>query len=489
MKTPFIHDDFLLESNEARELYHSYAEALPIIDYHCHLSPKDIAEDRQFANLTQIWLYGDHYKWRAMRTCGVDERFITGNAPDWEKFEQWAATVPKTIRNPLYHWTHLELKKPFGISDRLLDPTTAKSIWEECNAKLATPEFSVRGIQKQMNVEVVCTTDDPVDDLRYHGILATDKSLGVRVYPAFRADKAMAVEDPHAFVRYVESLGTAADIHIATYQDFLAALGKRHEFFHRAGSRLSDHGLETVYAEEYTETEVNSLFGKLMRGQSLDHGEVLKFKSAVLYELAVLDWSTGWVQQFHLGALRNNNTRMMRTLGPDTGFDSIGDFEMARPLARFLDRLDAENKLAKTIIYNLNPRDNELFATMIGNFQDGSVAGKVQYGSAWWFLDQVDGMTKQIEALSNMGLLSQFIGMLTDSRSFLSYPRHEYFRRLLCNILGNEMVRGLIPHDMQLVGSMVKDISYFNAKRYFNFQPLTNGKGFATSMKNVEKVA
>ena len=489
MKTPFIHDDFLLESSEARELYHSYAKALPIIDYHCHLSPKDIAEDRQFDNLTQIWLYGDHYKWRAMRTCGVDERFITGNASDWEKFEQWAATVPKTIRNPLYHWTHLELKRPFGINDRLLDPTTAKSIWEECNAKLATPAFSVRGIQKQMNVEVVCTTDDPVDDLKYHSILASDKSFPVKVYPAFRADKAMAVEDPHAFVRYVESVGAAADIHIVNYRDFLAALGKRHEYFHNAGSRLSDHGLETVYAENYTEKEIDSLFGKLMRGQSLDPEELLKLKSAVLYELAVLDWSTGWVQQFHLGALRNNNTRMMRTLGPDTGFDSIGDFEMARPLAKFLDRLDAQNKLAKTIIYNLNPGDNELFATMIGNFQDGSVAGKVQYGSAWWFLDQADGMSKQIEALSNMGLLSQFIGMLTDSRSFLSYPRHEYFRRLLCNILGNEMTRGLIPHDMQLVGSMVKEISYFNAKRYFNFQSLTNGKGSATSMKKAEKAA
>lgn len=489
MTTTFIHEDFLLENNEARELYHSFAESLPIIDYHCHLSPKEIAENKQFANLTQVWLYGDHYKWRAMRTCGVDERFITGNASDWEKFEQWAATVPKTIRNPLYHWTHLELKRPFGISDRLLDPSTARSIWEECDAKLATPEFFARGIQKKMNVEVVCTTDDPVDALEYHRILAADNSFSGRVYPAFRADKAMAVEDPKLFIRYVETLGAAADMHIVGYQDFLSALGKRHEYFHNAGSRLSDHGLETVYAEEYTEKEINSSFRKLMRGQPLDGLETRKFKSAILYELASLDWSTGWVQQFHLGALRNNNTRMMRTLGPDTGFDSIGDFEMARPLAKFLDKLDSENKLAKSILYNLNPRDNELFATMIGNFQDGSVAGKLQYGSAWWFLDQTDGMTKQIEALSNMGLLSQFIGMLTDSRSFLSYPRHEYFRRLLCNTLGNEMVRGLIPHDIQLVGSMIKDICYYNAKRYFNFPMDVAGNGSAKSMPaRTEKV-
>ncbi len=482
MKKTFIHDDFLLESKEARELYHSFAESLPIIDYHCHLSPKDIADNRQFANLTQVWLYGDHYKWRAMRTCGVDERFITGNASDWEKFEQWSATVPKTIRNPLHHWTHLELKRPFGIGDRLLNPTTAKSIWEECNAKLATPEFSTRGIQRRMNVEVVCTTDDPVDSLEYHKILSADNSFRVKVYPAFRADKAMAVEDPKMFVSYVKTLGAAADTHIAGYRDFLSALGKRHEYFHNAGSRLSDHGLETVYAEEYTEKEITSSFARLMRGRPLDGLETLKFKTAILYELAVLDWSTGWVQQFHLGALRNNNTRMMRTLGPDTGFDSIGDFEMARPLAKFLDRLDKENKLAKTILYNLNPRDNELIATMIGNFQDGSVAGKIQYGSAWWFLDQIDGMTKQIDALSNMGLLSQFIGMLTDSRSFLSYPRHEYFRRLLCNTLGNEMVGGLVPHDMKLVGAMIRDICYFNAKRYFNFPMDVVENGSAKSM-------
>lgn len=471
MKTPFIHNDFLLESTHARELYHGFAEQLPIIDYHCHIPPRDIAEDTRFANLTRIWLNGDHYKWRAMRTCGVDERYITGDASDWEKFQKWAETVPKTLRNPLYHWTHMELKRPFGIADRLLDQTTARSIWDECNAKLALPEFSARGIQKQMRVEVVCTTDDPTDTLEYHRMISADTAFDIAVYPAFRADRAMAVEDPVAFNRYIDALAAAADVDIRTYADFLAALLKRHDFFHGMGSRISDHGLETIYAEECTEKEVSTAFEAVRRGQALNVAEVLKFKSAVLYELALMDWGKGWVQQFHLGALRNTNTRMMRTLGPDTGFDSIGDWEMARPLAKLLNRLDSNNRLAKTILYNLNPRDNELFASMIGNFQDGSVAGKIQYGSAWWFLDQLDGMTRQIEALSTMGLLSQFVGMITDSRSFLSYPRHEYFRRLLCNILGGEMQRGLIPDDMQLVGNLVKDICYNNAKRYFNFPP------------------
>lgn len=473
MNRPFIHEDFLLESEEARELYHSYAKSPAIIDYHCHLPAKDIAENRQFSNLTQIWLSGDHYKWRAMRTCGVDERFITGNASDWEKFEKWSETVPKTLRNPLYHWTHFELKRPFGITDRLLGPVTAKSIWDDCNALLATPEFSARGILKQMNVEIICTTDDPTDSLEYHRTLAADKSLSVSVYPAFRPDRAMAVESPQAFLQYVEHLGEAAGLEIRDFSSLLLALRWRHEYFHDHGCRLSDHGLETVYAEDYAERDLNHAFEKLIQGKMLATDEAVKFKSALLYELAVMDWERGWTQQYHLGALRSVNSRMLRELGPDTGFDSIGDFEVARPLARFLNRLENEDKLTKTILYSLNPRDNEVLATMIGNFQDGSVPGKMQFGSAWWFLDQIDGMTKQIEALSNMGLLSQFIGMLTDSRSFLSYPRHEYFRRLLCNILGKEMSRGLIPHDMELVGSMVRDISYFNAKRYFNFPPLS----------------
>jgi glucuronate isomerase len=472
MNTPFIDDDFLLESDEARELYHSYARSLPIIDYHCHLSPKEIAEDRQFGNLAEIWLEGDHYKWRAMRTCGVDERYITGDASAWEKFQSWAETVPKTLRNPLYHWTHMELKRPFGITDRLLSPATARSIWEECNAKLATPGFSVQGILKQMQVEIICTTDDPTDSLAFHTLMIADGGFPVRVYPAFRADKAMAVKDPVMFMDYVVRLGEAADVDIRSFGDFLSALRKRHDYFHTMGARVSDHGLEMIDAEDFTEREAGMLFDKLMKKRSLLPEEASTFRSAVLHALAIMDWEKKWIQQFHLGALRNTNTRMMRTLGPDTGFDSIGDFEMGRPLARFLDRLDADNRLAKTIVYNLNPRDNELVASMIGNFQDGSAAGKMQFGAAWWFLDQMDGMTRQMEALSNMGLLSQFVGMITDSRSFLSYPRHEYFRRLLCNILGSEMKRGLMPHDVPLVGGMVKDICYFNAKRFFDFPDL-----------------
>jgi glucuronate isomerase len=463
-----IHPDFMLETDKARELYHAFAGPLPIIDYHGHLSPKDIAEDRRFDNLTRIWLAGDHYKWRAMRAAGVDERFITGDAPDWDKFEKWAETVPRTLRNPLYHWTHLELSRPFGI-DRSLGPLTAKAIWDEANAMLARPEFSARGILRQMNVAVVCTTDDPADDLRYHKALRGDTDFPVRVYPSFRPDKALAVEDPEGFSRYIALLSSAADMDIKSFADLLAALRRRHDHFHAMGCRLSDHGLETVYAEAYAESEVRKTFDAVLAGKPVAPYAVLQFKSAMLYELAVMDWEKGWVQQFHIGALRNTSTRMMRTLGPDSGFDSIGDFEVARPLARFLDRLDAEDKLARTILYNLNPRDNEVLASMIGNFQDGRIAGKMQYGPAWWFLDQADGMTKQIEALSNLGLLGRFVGMTTDSRSFLSYPRHEYFRRLLCNILGGEMACGLLPDDLELVGGLVRDGCYFNAKHYFRF--------------------
>ena len=469
MTSPFLDDNFLLSTRQAQELYHGYAERLPVIDYHCHLSPGDIAGNRRFDNLTQIWLQGDHYKWRAMRTCGVEERFITGDSSDWEKFERWAATVPRTLRNPLYHWTHLELKRPFGIQDRLLNPSTARSIWEICNAKLAQPDYSTRGILRQMNVEVVCTTDDPVDSLEYHAKMRNDPDLAVRVIPAFRPDKAMAVDEPARFLSYVNSLAQAADAEIMRFDDFLAALRKQHDFFHQNGCRLSDHGIESMYAEEYTDHDVRTAFDRLLAGKTLKQIEILQFKSAMLYEFALMDWEKGWTQQFHLGALRNTNSRMVRTLGPDTGYDSIGDFELARPLAKFLDRLDTGDRLAKTILYNLNPRDNELMASMIGNFQDGTIPGKVQYGAAWWFLDQMDGMKKQMEALSNMGLLSQFVGMVTDSRSFLSYPRHEYFRRLLCRILGEDMQRGLLPDDMELVGKMVSDISYFNAKRYFGF--------------------
>ncbi|MDE3056991.1 MAG: glucuronate isomerase [Bacteroidota bacterium] len=468
MKNEFIHENFLLENKTAVKLYHTYAAHLPIIDYHCHLSPKEIAENRQFENITQVWLNGDHYKWRAMRTCGVDERFITGDASDWEKFEKWAATVPKTLRNPLYHWTHLELKKPFGISDKLLGPSTAKSIWDECNRKLSTPEFSTQGIMQQMNVEVVCTTDDPIDSLEYH-VKYASQGNAPHVLPAFRPDKAMAADDPVVFAQYIAALGKVVNKEITSFNGFLDALRSRYDYFGKHGCRLTDHALETFHTDEYKESEIKLLFKKLLRKRKLTPAEISKFKSAMLYEFGIMNCEKGWVQQFHVGALRNNNTRMMRTLGPDTGFDSIGDFQVAKPMATYLDRLDNENKLAKTILYDLNPGDNEIYAAMIGNFQDGSVPGKLQFGAAWWFLDQRDGMTRQMEALSNMGLLGQFIGMITDSRSFLSYPRHEYFRRLLCNILGAEMEKGLIPPDMELVGSMVKDICYYNAKRFFKF--------------------
>jgi glucuronate isomerase len=469
MKKKFIYEDFLLDTKTASELYHTYAESLPIIDYHCHISPKEVAQNRQFENMTQIWLAGDHYKWRAMRTCGVDERFITGNASDWEKFELWACTVPKTIRNPLFHWTHLELNRPFGISDMMLNEKTAKAIWEKCNAKLATPGFTTQGIAKQMNVEVICTTDDPIDSLEYHEAYAKEGNGFTKMLPAFRPDKAMAVENVETFQSYIQKLETISGIEIKDFDSLIAAIRARHAFFHLHGCRVSDHGLETTYAEDYTESEIKSIFRKLRKRKNLDLIEILKFKSAMLHEFGVMDCEQGWVQQLHLGALRNNNTRMMRALGPDTGYDSIGDFEIARSLAKFLDRLDIENKLPKTILYNLNPRDNELMATMIGNFQDGSVAGKLQYGAGWWFLDQLNGMRKQIDALSNQSILGQFVGMLTDSRSFLSYPRHEYFRRLLCNILGGEIEKGLIPNDLKLIGGLVEDISYNNAKKYFGF--------------------
>lgn len=469
MTKPFIHSNFLLETRQAQGLYHSFAEGLPIIDYHCHLSPADIAADRRFENITRIWLAGDHYKWRAMRACGIDERFITGGASDWEKFEKWAETVPQTLRNPLYHWTHLELARLFGIENRLLGPETAKSIWEEGNARLAEPGFTARGLLRRMNVEVVCTTDDPADDLRHHEKLRGEMSLGFKVYPAFRADKALAAEQPDLFRAYVGRLSEAADIDITSFSSFLAALRERHDFFHTMGCRVSDHGLETLFVGDYTEAEISRTFNALMAGKSIAPHLIFQFKSAMLRELAVMDWEKGWVQQFHLGALRNTNSRMMKAVGPDSGFDSIGDFEIGRPLARFLDILDADNKLAKTILYNLNPRDSDMVAAVTGNFQDGSTAGKIQYGPAWWFLDQLDGMTRQIETLSNMGLLSRFVGMTTDSRSFLSFPRHEYFRRLLCDILGRDMERGRLPDDLELAGRMVKDICYFNAKRYFSF--------------------
>ncbi|QIA08664.1 glucuronate isomerase [Draconibacterium halophilum] len=466
MKT-FMDKDFLLQTDVAKELYHNHAAKMPIFDYHCHINPQEIAEDRKYDNITQLWLYGDHYKWRGMRTNGVAEKYCTGNASDWEKFEKWAETVPHTLRNPLFHWTHLELKKFFGI-DKVLSPATAKEIWEECNAKLQTPEYSCRGIIKMANVHTICTTDDPVDSLEYHRAIKAD-GFETAVLPAWRPDKAMAVENTTSYNAYLSKLEEAANLNIYTFGDLMDALDNRHEFFHQNGCRLSDHGVETVLAEDYTEAEVEKIFSKVRKGGTLTKEEVVKFQSCMLYEFGIMDHSRGWTQQFHIGALRNNNTRLFNKIGADVGFDSIGDFDIARPLSRLLDRLDMENKLSKTILYNLNPRDNELIATMIGNFQDGSVPGKMQYGSGWWFLDQKDGMESQMQALSNLGLLSRFVGMLTDSRSYLSYTRHEYFRRTLCNLLGNDVENGEIPYDMELLGSMVENISFNNAKAYFNF--------------------
>lgn len=471
MKTEFIHEDFLLGSRSARELYHGYAEALPIIDYHCHLKPAEIAGDKRWENITQIWLYGDHYKWRAMRTAGVAERFCTGDASDWEKFRSYAGVVPKALRNPLYHWTHLELSRYFGVSDRLLGPDTAQSIYDDCNRVITAPDFSCRSLMKRSKVEVVCTTDDPVDSLADHIAIAADRSFDIQVRPTWRPDLAYAVEKPAVFVAWLAKLEAVAQTDVSNLDAFLAALRKRHDFFHAHGCRLSDRGLETVYGEDCTASQAAAIFDKARSSQPLTAQEVLLFKSFMLHELGVMDAEKGWTQQIHYGALRNNNTAMFRALGPDTGFDSIGDWPAASGLSRYLDRLAQADRLPKTIIYNLNPRDNEMVATMLGNFQDGKTAGKLQIGSGWWFLDQLDGMTRQIEALSQLGLLSQFVGMLTDSRSFLSYTRHEYFRRILCNILGNDIERGLIPNDLPLVGKMVADISYHNARNYFGFFP------------------
>ena len=474
----FMDKDFLLQTDTAQELYHQHAAKQPIIDYHCHLDPAMVAADHRFRSITELWLGGDHYKWRAMRTNGVPERLITGkDTTDWEKFEAWAATVPYTFRNPLYHWTHLELKTAFGI-DKRLNPETAREIYDACNDRLQNdPAFTARGLMQYYNVEVVCTTDDPVDDLRHHRAYSEEivngKSSNGKLplmLPAWRPDKAMAVENPVAYRAYVEKLGAAADASVGTFSDFIDALQRRHDFFHEQGCRLSDHGLEEFYAEPYTDTEIDVIYNKVMGGDELDATETRKFKSAMLYIFAVQDHAAGWVQQYHYGAQRNNNSRMMEQLGPDTGFDSIGQWNTARSMARFLDLLDNEGRLTKTILYNLNPADNEMVATMLGNFQDGSVAGKIQWGSGWWFLDQKDGMERQMNSLSLLGLLSRFVGMLTDSRSFLSYPRHEYFRRTLCNLLGNDIEQGLLPftgYEEQRMRQMVEDISYNNAKRYF----------------------
>jgi glucuronate isomerase len=467
MKT-FITENFLLQTDFARRLFHSYAKDLPIIDYHCHLQPELIADNHLFKTLTEIWLKGDHYKWRAMRTLGIAEKFITGNASDQDKFNQWAATVPYTMRNPLYHWTHLELERYFGIRE-LLTPETASSIYAISNEQLALPENYTQSMLKKMNVEVICTTDDPSDSLDAHKKIRA-LNFGITVLPTFRPDKAYAVEDPNSYQQYLKKLGVAAKIEIRSFDSLLTALKNRIEYFHSVGGRLSDHGLEQLYFPSgNNHHDPEKLFQKLLQGHALMEDEVRYFKYAVLFELGKLYHAKQWTQQFHLGALRNTNERMLGLLGPDTGFDSIGDFSQSASTAKFLNALDSTNQLARTILYNLNPADNEVMATMIGNFNDGSVKGKIQFGSAWWFLDQKDGMEKQINALSNLGMLSCFIGMLTDSRSIMSYPRHEYFRRILCNIIGNDVEKGELPADEKWLGKLVSDISYHNAKGYFNF--------------------
>lgn len=464
---PFLDENFLLTNKTAVRLYHEFARDMPIIDYHNHLPPQEMADDRSFENISRIWLYGDHYKWRAMRINGIPEEFITGAASDRDKFRKWAETVPYTMRNPLYHWTHLELQRYFGIRE-VLNASNADRIYDQTTELLQTPDFRVRRLLERMDVRVLCTTDDPIDSLEYHQRIHAD-GWRIKVLPAFRPDKAMNVDDPVGFNAYLSLLEKAADTSISTFDHYLDALRRRHDYFVQNGCKVSDHGMEQIYAEDYTDAEIRSIFEKIRAGQSLTVSDNRKFKSAMLVTFAEWDWERGFVQQYHLGALRNNNSRMLQKLGPDTGWDSIGDFEQGRALAKFLNRLDGQDKLAKTILYNLNPADNELMATMIGNYNDGSSVGKVQWGSGWWFLDQKDGMTRQMNALSNMGLISRFVGMLTDSRSFLSFPRHEYFRRILCNIFGEEVENGELPDDIEWIGSMMQDICYRNARDYFGW--------------------
>ncbi len=463
----FINDNFLLQNKYAEELYHGHAKTMPIIDYHNHLEPDRLANDHRFENMTRAWLAGDHYKWRAMRTLGIDEKYITGASSDNEKFRKWAEAVPYLVRNPLYHWTHLELQRYFGVTE-LLSAKNAKKIYEETSSQLQQKSHSALGLLQQMNVEVLCTTDDPIDDLRFHQKIRKN-NLQPNVLPTFRPDKAYAVEDQTIYLRYLEKLANASETNIVCYADLISALKKRIAHFHQNDCRLADHGLEQLQYFEFNTFDIEKIFKRILSKKSLKIEEIRYFKFETLIHLCREYHEREWAQQFHLGALRNNNERMLGQLGPDSGFDSIGDFQQAHPLGKFLNLLDSTNQLAKTLLYNLNPSQNEVFATMIGNFNDGSVRGKMQYGSGWWYLDQLDGMEKQINALSNMGVLSCFVGMLTDSRSLLSFPRHEYFRRLLCNIFGSDMAKGLLPKDMGHIGKIVQDICYNNAKVYFDF--------------------
>jgi glucuronate isomerase len=463
---PFIHENFLLGNKTAEKLYHKYSENQPIIDFHCHLSPEMIEQDHQFANLTRAWLEGDHYKWRAMRSNGINEIFCTGNASDIEKFKKWAETVPVTAGNPLYHWTHLELLRYFNIRE-LLSPSTAESIYERASGLLQTKEFSTRSIIRKMKAEVVCTTDDPADTLEHH--LKIKDTFEIKVLPTFRPDNVIKTENPEKFMAYLNRLELVCGIEIRNFDTLVGALDKRHTFFHDMGCRLSDHGLDRFYHSLFTAQEINSIFKKLLKGEIISSEEAEKYKTAVMLELCRLNHKRGWTQQFHVGALRNGNSRMFRQMGPDTGWDSIGTTQDPLKMSRFLSELDKNEQLAKTILYNLNPADNEMMITMAGNFNDGSSVMKVQYGAAWWFLDQKSGMEKHLKDLAAFGLLRRFIGMVTDSRSFLSYPRHEYFRRIVCNYVGEEVEKGLIPDEEEILKPIIEGISYRNAKEYFGF--------------------
>ena len=463
----FLDDNFLLKTDTAIELYHGHAAAMPIYDYHCHLPPQAIAENTQFDNLTQIWLGGDHYKWRGLRANGVPERLVTGEAGDWEKFQAWAETVPDTMGNPLYQWTHLELKKPFGVSGILLGPDTAREIWDRCNSLLQTDEYRVRGIMRQMNVKIVCTTDDPTDTLEHHDAIAADSSFDIKVLPAFRPDKAFKVDSPEILGPWLVKLGEAVGGEIRKFTDLVEALDRRMLFFHDKGCRISDHGINAPFAGTTSEGELDRILEAALGGTAASAEEAEAFGAAVFLELGRMYARRGWTMQIHFGALRNANTRMYKTLGPDTGYDAIGDFEQVGPLVAFLDRLDSTDELPKTIVYVLNARDNDAIAAAVGCFQDGKTKGKMQFGSGWWFNDQRDGMERQMTSLANLGLLARFVGMITDSRSFLSYPRHEYFRRVLCNLLGGWVESGELPRDFELLGYMVRNICYNNAVDYF----------------------
>jgi glucuronate isomerase len=466
MKDKFFSDEFLLESKTAQKLYFDNAKDLPIIDYHCHLPPNEIASDRKFDNISQIWLHGDHYKWRAMRANGVAEKYCTGDTSDYEKFLKWAETVPYTVRNPLFHWTHMELKTPFSIK-KLLNPQSADEIYNKTNEQLQST-FSVRKLIDHFNVQVICTTDDPIDSLEFHKKISQE-NYQVKILPAFRPDKAMLVENKALFSTYLKSLSEVTNLDIKNYSNFIDALRNRHSYFHDNGCSLADHGMEEIFAEEYTESEIETIFLKILTQTDLDEIELKKFKSAVLIELTSMNYEKGWVQQFHISATRNTNSRMFKQLGPDTGYDCIGESNVILPLLKFFDRLDKNNRLAKTIVYNLNPKDNAAIASAIGSFQDGKIPGKIQWGAAWWFLDNMYGIEEHLNTLSNLGLLSRFIGMLTDSRSFLSFPRHDYFRRILCNLFGDDVEKGLLPNDLNLLGMIIEDICYNNAKNYFEF--------------------